>query len=259
MVLWKAPLYNNGSVCEKPEISEDRVKIGQIFIIAAEERYQYGDIIYNEGNSGDWVYVILSGSVELSKTVQGHKYIIEVLKPGDIFGAIEFVGGLKRTTTARSIGDTIIGVIDREFIDNEYNQLSQQFRSILGSLIIRNRCLLDRACSFREREEPRAQRILNVTYKDRESFMSAYSVNVSAGGLFIQTDNFLQPGNRFILGLQLPDIPNRLQINCEVIWARKRDNSQPTQVPGMGVKFLKISKTDHQTLEKFLEENRARS
>lgn len=231
------------------------MKKRQIYIIDAEERYQYGDIVFREGNSEDCVYVILSGSVELSRTVQGHKFIIEVLRPGEIFGEIEFIGGLKRITTARAIGDTVLGVIDREFIDIEYNQISQPLRNILGSIVTRNRRLIDRACTFTEREEPRVQRVLNVTYKNRESFMHAYTANISKGGLFIQTNNFLKPGKQFILRLQLPNIPKPFQIHCEVIWARKRESSFPNRVPGMGVKFIGISKTDHQALKQFLEEN----
>ncbi|MBL7203980.1 MAG: TIGR02266 family protein [Desulfobacteraceae bacterium] len=228
------------------------MKKKQIYIIADEEKYQHGDIIFNEGNSGDWVYVILSGSVELSKTVQGHKYILEVLKPGDIFGEIENITKMKRIATARAIGDTIVGVIDRQFIDKEYNQLSQQFRSILESMATRNRNLIDRVVSFTERTEPRAQRVLSVTYQDRKAFLQAYTANVSRGGLFIKTENFLNPGKQFLLRLRLSHLSKPLEIQCEVVWARKRESSQPNLPPGMGVKFTRISKTDYQILKQFI-------
>ena len=37
-----------------------------MFTIASEETYPDGKMIFQEGSSGDWVYVILSGSVEIS-------------------------------------------------------------------------------------------------------------------------------------------------------------------------------------------------
>jgi uncharacterized protein (TIGR02266 family) len=228
------------------------MKKKQLYLIADEERYQYGDIIFSEGNSGDWVYVILSGSVELSKTVEGHKYVLEILKPGDVFGEIENITRTKRITTARAIGDTIVGLIDRQFIDKECNQLSQQFRSILESIATRNSKLIDRVASFTERTEPRVQRVLSVTYQDRKAFLQAYTANVSNEGLFIETDNFLNPGIQFLLRLQLSHLPKPLEIQCEVIWARKRESSQPDLPPGMGVKFIKISKTDYQILKQFI-------
>ena len=42
-----------------------------MFNIASEETYQDGQVIIKEGTTGDWVYVVLSGSVEISKTVEG--------------------------------------------------------------------------------------------------------------------------------------------------------------------------------------------
>jgi len=225
------------------------MKKKQIYVITEEEKYQYGDIIFDEGNSGDWVYVILSGSVEISKTAQGHKYILEVLKPGDVFGEIENITRMKRITTARAIADTIVGVIDRQFIDKECSQLSRQFRSILESMATRNRKLIDRVVSFTERTEPRAQRVLSVKYQDRKAFLQAYTANISKGGLFIKTDNFLNPGNQFLLRLQLSHLSKSLEIQCEVVWARKRESSQPDLPPGMGVKFTRISKTDYQILK----------
>ena len=50
--------------------------------IATEESYQDGEVIYKEGSSGDWVYVVQSGRVEISKTVDGKKFIIEAIEPG---------------------------------------------------------------------------------------------------------------------------------------------------------------------------------
>jgi len=174
------------------------------------------------------------------------------LKPGDILGEIENITRTERITTARAIGDTIVGIIDRQLIDKEYGQLSQQFRSILESIATRNRKLIDRVVSFTERTEPRAQRVVSVTYQDRKAFMQTYTANVSKGGLFIKTDNFLNPGTQFLLKLQLSHLSKPLEIQCEVVWARKRESSQPNLPPGMGVKFTRISKTDYQILKQFI-------
>ena len=43
-----------------------------------------------------------------------------------------------------------------------------------------------------------------------------------------------------------------LQIECEVVWDRKKEKSLPNQPAGMGVKFTKISKTDYQILKEFI-------
>ena len=127
-----------------------------VYIISTEETYHYGQVIYEEGSSGDWVYVILSGLVEVSKHIRGKKYIIEILQSGDVFGVLEYIGRTKRTTTVRSIGMTTLGLIDREFLDREYNQLSIQLRGILEIMTLRSGKILNRFSDFVARPEPRS-------------------------------------------------------------------------------------------------------
>jgi CRP/FNR family cyclic AMP-dependent transcriptional regulator len=105
-----------------------------MYQIAAEETFHDGQIIFEEGSSGDWIYVIDSGAVELSKQVNGEKIVIEVLGPGDVFGELAFIAHVPRTATARAIGETTTGIIDRNFLDQEYNKLSQYFQAILRTL-----------------------------------------------------------------------------------------------------------------------------
>lgn len=221
--------------------------------IANEETYQDGQIIFNEGSPGDWVYVILSGSVEISKNVRGQKDIIEKLQPGDVFGELGFIGGIKRTATARAVGETTIGLIDRVLLEKEYNQLSGQFRSILEIIVLRFRKMLDRACDFTRRANPRVLKVLSLTYKDRKSFVKAYTANVSADGFFIKTEKPLTPGDQFLLRLQLPGALDPIQIKCDAIWARKKEQTQPGRPPGMGIKFCEISKKDHKFLQEYIQ------
>ncbi len=220
--------------------------------MAIEETYQDGQIIFKEGSSGDWVYIILSGSVEISKKVGGEKYIIEILKPGDVFGELGFIGGIRRTATARAIGETTLGIIDREFLDEEFNKLSGQFRAILVAITHRFKKMLDRACDYTLRSEARIPKALSLVFKDRESFVKAYTGNISAGGLFIKTENPLRPGRQFLLKLQLPGVANPLKIKCEVVWARKREQGDSEKPPGMGVKFSEISEKDYQFIKQYI-------
>jgi uncharacterized protein (TIGR02266 family) len=226
---------------------------GKIFYnLAEEETYQDGDIIFKEGSRGDWVYVVLSGSVEISKTVEGKKYMIAVLQPGELLGELGFVGGIKRTATARSIGETTLGVIDRDFLEREYNQLSSQFRSILDLITVRFKKMLDRSCEFTTRGEARVQKTISLEYKDAKAFVEAFTANASSRGLFVKTDDPLPQGEAFLLKLKLPGLADPLQIKCEVVWNRPEAGDLPDRPAGMGIKFREISKQDHERLKTFL-------
>jgi uncharacterized protein (TIGR02266 family) len=220
-----------------------------VYNLAGEETYEGDQIIIKEGSSGDWVYVVLSGSVEISKMARGKKCVIEVLEPGEVFGELGFIGGMKRTATARAVGKTVLGIIDRGFLEKEYNQLSGQFRKILETVTRRFNKILDRIYDLDGREDTRVKKVLSLKYKDREAFIEAYAANASSGGLFIKTEKPLDVGCQFVLKLQIPDAPDPLQIKSEVRWIRPLEKAQPDRPPGMGIQFLEISKSDVQLLK----------
>jgi len=223
-----------------------------MYQLASEETYKDGQVILGEGSSGDWVYVVLSGSVEMSKTIGGRKVIITALESGEVFGELGYLGAMKRTATARAIGETTVGVIDRTFLDQEFNKLSAPFRSILVAVVKRFRSLIDRACEFSSRKETRVQKTLSLMFKDRKSFIKAYTGNISKGGLFIMTERPLNQGEQFLLKLQLPDLPEPIKVNCEVSWVREQSDIEK-RPPGMGVKFSKITKRDNQILNQYFQ------
>ncbi|MEW6616003.1 MAG: TIGR02266 family protein [Thermodesulfobacteriota bacterium] len=231
-----------------------------MFNIVSEETYQDGDVIIREGDSGDWVYVILSGKVEISKTVGGNEFILGLLQPGEIFGELAFLTGIsssegfKRTATARAVGVTTVGVIDREFLDREFNKIHSDFRMILTTIVERFRKMLGRASDFSSRKETRILQTLSLTYKDKKSFAKAYTGNLSNGGLFIITENPFQQGEQFLLKLQLPGLSDSVKVKCEVVWTRKKSETPETSPPGMGVKFIDITKKNHLMLEQYLKE-----
>jgi uncharacterized protein (TIGR02266 family) len=220
--------------------------------IASKEDYKDGQIIFKEGSYGDWIYVVLRGSVEISKTIGGRKFVISMLEPGEVFGELGYFGAIKRTATSRAIGETTLGVIDRVFLDKEFNKLSGFFRAILVAEVKRFRGLIDRACEFTARKEARARKTLSLTFKNRQSFVSAYTGNISNGGLFISTQHILSEGEKFLLKLQLPGISESIEVNCEVVWTRAQRETE-NRPPGMGIRFCEMTKEDRQILSQYLQ------
>jgi uncharacterized protein (TIGR02266 family) len=226
--------------------------MSHMYPIASKETYEDGQIIFKEGSSGDWIYVVLGGSVEISKTVGGKKSILSVLKPDEVFGELSYFGAIERTATAQAIGETTLGVIDRSFLDQEFNKLSGFFRTILVAEVKRFRDMINRAGEFSSRKQPRVQKTLTLMFKDRRSFVKAYTDNISKGGLFIRTEHPLRKGEQFLLKLQLPGLPDAIKAHCEVSWVREQSDIHK-RPPGMGVKFSKMTKRDNQILHQYFQ------
>ena len=218
-----------------------------MFQVETNKTYVDGQIIFEEGSSGDGVYVVQSGKIEISRKVGGEKMVIEILHPGEIFGELGFISTTTRSATARALGATTIGMIDRTFIDQELNKLSASFKEILSRLVTR----LKMTSEYLNwaRKDPRVPKVLSLTIKTRESLIKAYTENASGGGIFIKTPEPLAKGERLFIGLSLPEVPEPIKIEGEVAWSRTASDDVEGRPPGMGIQFIHISRSNYQKLK----------
>ncbi|MBN2687677.1 MAG: cyclic nucleotide-binding domain-containing protein [Deltaproteobacteria bacterium] len=225
-----------------------------MYMITSEEKYQDGEIIFEEGSHGDWVYVVEAGSVELSSNVEGRKVILEVAVPGEIFGELGFITHLPRTATARAVGETTVGLIERSYLDKEFNKLSSGSQKILRTLALRLTRTTRIACqAIAPRSEFRSSKALSLRFKSKGEMIDAFSRNISPGGIFINTNSPLNKGEQFLLNLYLPESDEPLKITCEVRWTRMSTADPVAEPVGMGAKFVRMSKGDYQCLKNELD------
>ena len=57
----------------------------------AEQTYQAGALIVQEGDAGSSAYLLKSGRVEVSKAVENTRIVLAVLEPGQIFGEMSLL------------------------------------------------------------------------------------------------------------------------------------------------------------------------
>lgn len=78
------------------------------------------------------------------------------------------------------------------------------------------------------------------------------TVNVSGGGVFVDTDSPLSPGQTLELDLFLPEDDRPLHCHARVVWNISTPASANSEHPlGMGLEFLEID--DDQRLNRFLQ------
>ena len=181
------------------------------------------------------------------------KTAIEVLQPGEIFGEIAFFAKTPRTFSAHAVGSTSVEIIDRRFLDKEYNSLSASFQTILKSLALRLVKITEKAARpTLRRKNPRIPKVLSLSFKSSSGFVKAFSGDLSAGGMFIKTNTPLAKEESFVLKLRLPNDSKILKIGCKVAWTRKETDNPAKHPLGMGIKFTKIDQSDHIRLKKEL-------
>jgi CRP/FNR family transcriptional regulator, cyclic AMP receptor protein len=114
-----------------------------MFQIATYETFHNGQVIFEEGTHGDWIYVVEDGIVEISRNINGKRIVIVTLKEGEIFGEVAYIEKGSRSASATVVGETTVGIIDRNFFDQEFNKLSGNFQMVLKIMAMRLRKTTD--------------------------------------------------------------------------------------------------------------------
>ena len=76
--------------------------------------YKDGEIIVNEGDKGDCMYVIQKGKVEILRTENNKDIRLAVLEEGDFFGEMAIFEKEERSATVKALGDVRALTIDKK-------------------------------------------------------------------------------------------------------------------------------------------------
>jgi len=79
------------------------------------EYFEPGQVVFREGDRGDWLYVVTDGEVEVLKgDGPGRTTALRRLGPGECFGEIALVSDQPRSATVRAVCATNVLAVDRE-------------------------------------------------------------------------------------------------------------------------------------------------
>jgi uncharacterized protein (TIGR02266 family) len=105
-----------------------------------------------------------------------------------------------------------------------------------------------------ERKAPRFMARLRVHYgQDREKLLADYTVNVSTGGLFIETLNLLPMGTELTIEFILPKQETTIRCEGKVAWVNHPELMKNPALPvGMGLQFVTIAFDDMNAIREFI-------
>jgi len=115
--------------------------------ILNEEYYRKGDKIVSEGGHGKWIWVILKGSVNISRETAKGPMSIANLGRGCFLGTFTALTFMEhtRSATITALSDVELGLLDTELLHGEFSSLSAEFRGFLISLDNRLKKVTDTA------------------------------------------------------------------------------------------------------------------
>lgn len=94
-------------------------QISQLMKVTKSETFKAGEVIFREGEKGDRLYIVVSGSVRISKQIPGSgEEALAVLKPGDFFGEMSLIDDVERSADAIANETSTLLSIDRNSFES---------------------------------------------------------------------------------------------------------------------------------------------
>ncbi|MBC6479618.1 MAG: EAL domain-containing protein [Hormoscilla sp. GM7CHS1pb] len=95
-------------------------------------KLQAGELIFSEGDPGDYAYIIEEGAIEIWTEIDGQRLVLNVLSAGSMFGELALVDGRTRSASATAKGDVLLTLMTQE----QVNQRIQSADPILRMLLL---------------------------------------------------------------------------------------------------------------------------
>ncbi len=109
--------------------------------LCEEVRFTDGEVIFREGDPGDYLYLVVSGAVEIHREEAGRQKLIVRLEPGQCFGELALIDREPRAATAtahgavvalRMAGERFVGLYGRSPELREYVKTLQRVYPMPG-------------------------------------------------------------------------------------------------------------------------------
>ncbi|MCH8208485.1 MAG: cyclic nucleotide-binding domain-containing protein [Nitrospinae bacterium] len=96
-----------------------------------------GQVMFREGGTSDYAYIVESGSFKVSKTFEdGKTRVVSILKKNDMFGEMGVIEKLPRSATVTAMEDgrvTLLGKDDFELLAENHPQALMPIMKLLSS------------------------------------------------------------------------------------------------------------------------------
>ncbi len=98
-----------------------------------------GDVIFQDGNSGQSMYIVLEGQVEISKMLGDQKTILAKLGAGAIFGEMAILDNQPRSATATAVTNAVLLEISREMFRKRLEEVPKWLQTFFQIIVERLR------------------------------------------------------------------------------------------------------------------------
>jgi signal transduction histidine kinase len=105
----------------------------------SERRLEPGEVLFNQGDTGDRAYVIRDGELEVLKISGGREVLLAVRRSGDVIGELSLLEEAPRMASARARGPVTLITIERRAFEELLETSTTATRALLHTVMERLR------------------------------------------------------------------------------------------------------------------------
>jgi CRP-like cAMP-binding protein len=210
--------------------------------VVDEEEFFDGEEIIIEGNHGNWIWVILEGMVELSRSTPKGPVAFLQLSDGAFIGSISSLLSDEsvRNLTAKAVGNVQLGMLDSQGMGSEFSRMSPEFRNIVRSLDNRFNEIMNRtvACFIGKNDPAKLLKDHRPVIMEGKNDDKSFIITGGRASIIRKTKSGVVP---LITGLSKGDFIGHIPFLDMGL--------EPTSAIVLGDKRLKVSTIDAQALQ----------
>jgi len=100
--------------------------------VVERQKISKGRRIFNEGETGDYAYIVETGEIGIVKEIDGTEVELTSLHPGEIFGEVAVLDGRERMATAVALQDSSLIVVTPETLEKRIEGADKFVRTLLS-------------------------------------------------------------------------------------------------------------------------------
>lgn len=210
--------------------------------VVDEEEFFDGEEIIIEGNHGNWIWVILEGIVELSRSTPKGPVKFLQITDGAFIGSISSLLSDEsvRNVTATAVGNVQLGMLDSQGMGSDFSRMSPEFRNIVRSLDNRFDEIMNRtvACFIGKNDPAKLLKDKRPVIMEGKNDDKSFIITGGRAAIVRKTKNGVVP---LITGLSKGDFIGQIPFLDMGL--------EPTSAIVLGDKRLKVSTVDQQALQ----------
>lgn len=210
--------------------------------VVDEEEFFDGEEIIVEGNHGNWIWVILEGTVELSRSTPKGPLKFLQISDGAFIGSISSLLSDEsvRNVTAQAVGNVQLGMLDSQGMGSEFSRMTPEFRNVVRSLDNRFSEIMNRAvaCFIGKNDPAKLLKEKRPVITEGKNDDKSFIITGGRASIARKTKNGIIP---LISGLSKGDFIGHISFLDMGL--------EPTSAIVLGDKRLKVSTIDQQSLQ----------